>query len=314
MATPSIEIAGLTKRFGKFVALDHLDLDLEGSICVGFLGPNGAGKTTALKMATDMIFPSEGHVLINGVAVRGSRERALASCGVLIESPEIYPSLSPREALSMVADIRGIPVGQRRSRVDEALEEVKMTEWADKKTGKFSKGMKQRINLAAALVHDPEVLILDEPATGLDPRGMAEVRDIIRNLKRRSRLVFMSSHILQEVTDVCDQVALINHGRLLFYDTLSNVLSNFSKGHASVDAVFSTPVGARASEVAALQGVERVEPLDPARLRIHFGGGLEAQRRILKGLVGLDLDVVSFKESGTSLEDIYLEQVTRGDA
>jgi ABC-2 type transport system ATP-binding protein len=310
---PSIVMEKLTKKYGKFTALDHLDLKLEGPKCVGFLGPNGAGKTTTLKMATDMIFPNEGQVLLNGEPVRGNRERALSYCGVLIESPEIYPSLSPREALGMAADIRGVPVSERKRRIEEVLAEVKMSDWADKKVGKFSKGMKQRINLAAALVHDPQILILDEPATGLDPRGMAEVRDIVRGLKERNRLVFMSSHILQEVTDVCDEVALINHGKLLFYDTLANVTSKFSHGQSAVDATFAAPVDAGISRIAVLEGVERVESLDPNRVRIHFGGGLDTQKRLLKGLVALNLDVVSFRESGNSLEEIYLEQVTKGD-
>ncbi len=313
MAQPSIVIEKLTKRYGKFTALDHLDLRLEGAKCVGFLGPNGAGKTTTLKMATDMIFPTEGQVFLNGERVRGNREKALSNAGVLIESPEIYPSLSPREALWMAAEIRGVPHGERNGRIDEVLAEVKMSDWADKKTGKFSKGMKQRVNLAAALVQDPEILILDEPATGLDPRGMSEVRDIVRGLKKRNRLVFMSSHILQEVTDVCDEVALINAGKLLFYDTLANVTARFSHGQSSVDATFAAPVDAQTLQIGSLGGVGRVEQLDPARLRIHFEGGLETQKKLLKELATLDIGLVGFRESGSSLEEIYLEQVTKGD-
>src|SRR5690242_17961816 len=175
MSSPSITAARLTKRYGKLTALDALDLNLVGSRCIGFLGPNGAGKTTALKMFSDMIFPSSGEAFINGINVRKDRKRALADAGVLIETPEIYPSLSPREALGMVADLRGVPPAEKRRRIDESLAEVKMSDWADRKVGKFSKGMKQRVNIAATLVHDPEVLLLDEPTTGLDPRGMSEV-------------------------------------------------------------------------------------------------------------------------------------------
>ncbi|MCI4333051.1 MAG: ABC transporter ATP-binding protein, partial [Thermoplasmata archaeon] len=196
MTAPSIEARGLTKRFGSFVALDSLNLKLEGAKCVGFLGPNGAGKTTTLKMLTDMIFPTSGECFLDGVSVQENRKRALETCGVLIESPEIYPSLTPYQALEMVADMRDMPVAEQKIRIPEALAEVKMGDWAHKKVGRFSKGMKQRINIASALVHDPQILLLDEPATGLDPRGMAEVRDIVRGLKKRNRLIFMSSHIL----------------------------------------------------------------------------------------------------------------------
>ncbi len=142
MNDPSIEAANLSKRYGSFPALSNLSLKIEGSKCVGFLGPNGAGKTTTLKIFTDMIRASGGKALINGVDVHLNKKKALDSVGALIESPEIYPSLTPREALSMVSDIRGLPRGEKRTKIEEAVAEVKMEEWLDKKVGKFSKGMK----------------------------------------------------------------------------------------------------------------------------------------------------------------------------
>jgi len=315
MSNPSIVVSSVTKRFGSFVAVNNLDLKIEGSKCVGFLGPNGAGKTTTLKVLVDMIFPDAGECFLNGVSVRRERKRALGACGVLIESPEIYPSLTPNEALGMVGELRGLSPSERKRRTEEVLAEVKMSEWGDKKFGKFSKGMKQRLNIAAALVHDPQILMLDEPATGLDPRGMTEVRDIVRGLKRRQRLVFMSSHILSEVTDVCDEVALIDRGRLLFYDTLENVTSRFARGQASIDVSFRRPLtdDERTKAVPSLAGVEQVETLDPRRLRLRFSGGLETQERILEALVGLHLGVVGFQESNSALEEIYLSQIQKGD-
>jgi ABC-2 type transport system ATP-binding protein len=312
---PTIEVRGLTKTFGHFTALNQLNLKLEGAKCVGFLGPNGAGKTTTLKMLTDMIFPTAGEAFINGEPVRENRKRALAHAGVLIESPEIYPSLTPREALEMVADLRKVPRSEWTQRIDTVLAEVKMTDWADQKVGKFSKGMKQRINIASTLVHDPQVLILDEPATGLDPRGMAEVRDIVRGLKARHRLIFMSSHILQEVTDVCDEVALIDQGKLLFYDTLPNVVAKFQRGQSSIDASFARPIPQEAAEnqLAGLPGVIRVEWLDPLRVRFYFSGGLPTQEDILKRVTALNMGLVSFIESRSALEEVYLSQIARGD-
>ncbi len=315
MDAPSIETRGLTKRWGSFTALDHLSLRLEGAKCVGFLGPNGAGKTTTLKLLTDMIFPTEGECFINGVSVQESRKRTLEHAGVLIESPEIYPSLTPREALEMVADLRGVPASERRGRIDTVLAEVKMSDWADKKVGRFSKGMKQRINIAAALVHDPEVVILDEPSTGLDPRGMAEVRAIVRDLKKSQRLIFMSSHILSEVTEVCDEVALIDRGKLLFFDTLANVTKRFSDGHASVDVTFARPIAEAAlrQETAALSSVKNIVPLGGQKFRIMFEGGLEAQEKLMEALVERHLGLVSMAESESALEEIYLKQISRGD-
>jgi ABC-2 type transport system ATP-binding protein len=315
MTALSIEARGLTKRFGKFTALDHLDLRLEGGKCVGFLGPNGAGKTTSLKLLTDMIFPTEGECFLNGISVQAERKRALEATGVLIESPEIYPSLTPTQALEMVADLRNMSEAERRIRIPVVLEEVKLTDWAHTKVGRFSKGMKQRINIAAALVHEPEILMLDEPATGLDPRGMAEVRSIVRDLKKKDRLIFMSSHILAEVTDVCDEVALINKGKLLFYDTLDNVTSKFSHGQTSFDASFAGPVTEPQLRAALGDGGSglRLETLDPRRVRIYYTGDLAGQARLLRSLSTPELGMVAFQESKSALEEVYLSQIERGD-
>ena len=217
MTNPSLEAVHLSKTYGSFHALSDLNLKIEGSKCVGFLGPDGAGKTTTLKIFTDLIRPSTGQALINGANVHTQKKTALASVGTLIETPEIYPSLTPREALRMVAELRGVPVAERNKRIDEVIAEVRMEEWSDKRVGKFSKGMKQRICIASALLSDPTIVLLDEPSTGLDPRGMSEVRDIVKALKKENRLIFMSSHILSEVSEICDEVAMIDHGKLLVY-------------------------------------------------------------------------------------------------
>jgi ABC-2 type transport system ATP-binding protein len=315
MSNPSIEARGLTKTFGKFTALNDLNLRMEGAKCIGFLGPNGAGKTTTLKMLTDMIFPTKGEAFLNGISVRTDRKSALAQAGVLIESPEIYPSLTPREALDMVGDLRGMPAALRKERTAEVLAEVKMGDWIDQKVGRFSKGMKQRVNIASTLLHDPQILMLDEPATGLDPRGMAEVRDIVRGLKKRNRLIFMSSHILSEVTDVCDEVALINKGQLLFYDTLANITARFAHGNTALDVAFARPVQESAFKdpLTAVPGFTRYEVLDPLRLRLFFDGKLETQEKIADVLGGLHLGMTSIQESKSALEEIYLSQIEKGD-
>jgi len=312
---PSLESVGLTKRFGSFTALDHLNLRIEGAKCVGFLGPNGAGKTTTLKMFTDLIFPTEGEARINGVSVQQDRKRALSVCGDLVESPEIYPSLTPREALEMSGAIRGMRPEEIRSRTSEVLAEVKMTEWADHKVGRFSKGMKQRVNVAASLLSDPEVVILDEPSTGLDPRGMAEVRNIVRGLKKENRLIFMSSHILSEVVDVCDEVALIDHGRLLFYDTLDNVSKRLNANASSVELSFLKPVpeATLTAQVAPLPGVTSVTLVAPQRARVLIAGGPERQADVLERIAGLHLGLVSFEPSKSALEELYLQEISKGD-
>ena len=312
MTNPSLEAIKLSKRYGEFSALSNLNLKIEGAKCVGFLGPNGAGKTTTLKIFTDMIRASEGQALINGIPVHTHKRMALSHCGSLIESPEIYPSFTPRDALSLVAEIRGVPAVDRAKRIDEALAEVKMEDWKDKKVGKFSKGMKQRINIASALLSEPDILLLDEPTTGLDPRGMAEVRDIVKSLKRRSRLIFMSSHLLNEVADVCDEVAMIDHGKLLVYDTLANATTKFSgDGAITVEVSLSRPIddSPHLSSISSIVGVVSVQKIDSRNLRLKFTGGMANQEKILADLAAMRIGMISFRASSSALEDTYLNLI-----
>ncbi len=311
LPNPSIEAVNLSKKFGVFVAVSDVSLKIEGSKCVGFLGPNGAGKTTTLKMFTDLIRPSSGEALINGVNVHTQKKQALASVGTLIETPEIYPSLTPREGLTMIAEIRGVPSSERKKKIEEAVAEVRMEEWIDKRVGKFSKGMKQRICIASALLSDPSILLLDEPTTGLDPRGMSEVRDIVKSLKGKKRLIFMSSHLLSEVSEVCDEVAMIDHGKLIIYDTISNVVSKFSGGGNVVEVGLQRPVdeGFLVNTIARLPNVVGADKKDEKTLSIKFAGGLDIQERLLHDLVQLNIGVISYKPSSSELEDAYLKLI-----
>jgi ABC-2 type transport system ATP-binding protein len=307
----SIEAVNLSKQYGSFAALSNLNLKIEGAKCVGFLGPNGAGKSTTLKLFTDLIRPSAGEALINGVNVHTDKKRALDSVGALIEIPEIYPALTPREALMMIAEIRGVPSSERKKRIEEAVSEVRMEEWINKRVGKFSKGMKQRICVASALLSDPSVVLLDEPTTGLDPRGMSEVRDIIKSLKNKKRLIFMSSHLLSEVSDVCDEVAIIDHGKLIIYDTLSNVTAKVSGGENVVEVELRNAVNAELIKkiVTNIPGIDKAEKSDGTTFRINFTGGLDAQERILGDLVKMKIGIVSYRPASSALEEAYLSLV-----
>ena len=300
---PSIEAVNLTKQYGAFTALSDLNLKLEGAKCVGFLGPNGAGKTTTLKMFTDLIRPTNVHT---------EKKKALATVGTLIETPEIYSSLTPREALTMIAEIRGVPSEDRKKEIEEVVAEVRMEEWIDKRVGRFSKGMKQRICIASALLSNPTIIILDEPTTGLDPRGMSEVRDIIKSLKGKNRLIFMSSHILSEVSDVCDEVAMIDHGKLIVYDTLSHVTAKFSGGNNVVEVGLVRPIDNKkvTQTITAWPDVVNAEVIDDKNLKISFNGGLSVQERLLNEIVKLNIGVISYKAASSELEEAYLKLIT----
>jgi ABC-2 type transport system ATP-binding protein len=311
LASPSLEAVSLTKHYGSFLAVSALNLRIDGSKCVGFLGPNGAGKTTTLKMFTDLIRPSAGQALINGINVRTDKKEALASVGTLIETPEIYPSLTSKEALMMIAEIRGVPRTERNRRIEEAIAEVRMQEWINQRVGRLSKGMKQRISIASALLSQPTILLLDEPSNGLDPRGMSEVRDIVKSLKSKKRLIFMSSHILGEVSEVCDEVAMIDHGKLIVYDTISNVTAKFSEGQNIVEVGLQHPIDDRSvtQDIATLPGVVAAEKGGDRNLKVTFNGGLDVQERILSDLVRLKIGVISYKPASSELEDAYLKLI-----
>lgn len=304
--TPTLEAVQLTKNYGKFTAVSGLNLKIQGTKCVGFLGPNGAGKTTTMKMFVGLIRATGGSALINGNDVSKDKKAALASCSTLIETPEIYPSLTAREALSMLCEIRGVSHGERNKRIDEVLGRVKMTEWEDKKVGSYSKGMKQRVNVASTLLSDPEVLILDEPSTGLDPRGMTEVRDIVKSLG--NRLVFMSSHLLAEVTEVCQEVAMIDHGKLLVYDTIENVTARFAGGGA-VRVGFVSKVGeeTRAS-ISRMEGVRSVTVSNEKHLVVSFDSAIIPQDRLFEKIAALKAGAFSL-EPEAGLEDAYLSLI-----
>ncbi len=215
-----IVIEKLTKYYNKFLALDNLSLKVPANENVGLLGPNGAGKSTTLKILCGLLRASSGAAYIHGTNVAEKPEQALAKIGAIIETPEFYSFLTPEETLGYLGRLRGMDGDHLKSRIKEVIDMVRLKEWAKVKIEKFSRGMKQRLGLAQTLLHDPPVLILDEPALGLDPRGVVEFRKIIEDAGKE-KTIFFASHQLVEVTEICDHVAIIDHGRLLVYDSIS---------------------------------------------------------------------------------------------
>ncbi|GAH60169.1 unnamed protein product, partial [marine sediment metagenome] len=223
-----IQIKNLTKKFGNFTAVKGVNLEIQRGEIVGFLGPNGAGKTTTMKMMSHLLKPNEGEVLIraNGELQKltnRNKDYLLDNIGFLIEIPAFYGKVTPKEILKYFAKLKGYPRKNINERIDTVLKMVGMSEWKDKKIGTFSKGMKQKIGILSAIVHDPDIVVLDEPQTGLDPVARKEVRDFIMNLKKIGKTVFLSSHLLYEISEVADRIAIIHHGKLIAFDTLDNL-------------------------------------------------------------------------------------------
>jgi ABC-2 type transport system ATP-binding protein len=217
-----IVIDNLSKYYNKFLALDNLCLRVEENENVGLLGPNGAGKSTTLKILCGLIRSSSGAAYIDGINVAEKPEQALSRIGAIVETPEFYPFLTPQEILSYLGRLRGMRGDGLRRRIKEVIHLVKLEEWGTVKIEKFSRGMKQRLAVAQALLHDPPILILDEPALGLDPRGVVEFREIIAGVGKEKTVLF-ASHQLVEVTQICNQVAIIDHGKLLAYDSIAQL-------------------------------------------------------------------------------------------
>ena len=209
---PALKTNALSKAYGKRLAVDRLDLEVEAGELFGFLGPNGAGKTTTIRLSLGLIAPTSGSVQILGMEVRRHRTKILPRVGALVESPALYGYLSGRDNLRAVGDLLG---GASEKRIDEVLEIVSLKERDRDKVRTYSMGMKQRLGLGLALLNDPDLLILDEPANGLDPAGIVEMRDLLRGLAASGKTVFISSHVLSEVQQICTRVAIINHGKLV---------------------------------------------------------------------------------------------------
>ena len=217
-----IEVNNLVKRYGDHTAVDHLSFKIEKGKIYGFLGPNGAGKSTTMNMITGYIASTEGTVTIDGHDILDEPEEAKKCIGYLPEMPPLYFDMTVGEYMSFVADLKKIPKNQKKSMVEEVMEMVKITDMKNRLIKNLSKGYRQRVGLAQAILGYPEVIILDEPTVGLDPKQIIEIRDLIKSLKKK-HTVILSSHILSEVSAVCDYVLIISHGKLVASDTPENL-------------------------------------------------------------------------------------------
>lgn len=212
-----IQTDDLTKRFKKNEVVSHLNISVEEKSIYGFLGPNGAGKTTTIKMLLGLITPTQGDIQLFGQSLRQNKKAILKNVGSLAEAPSFYPHLTGRENLQIVTTLLHLP----KERIDEVLKLVDLTEPADRRAGTYSLGMKQRLGIALALIHQPKLLVLDEPTNGLDPQGIREMREFLRLLPERFGLtVFLSSHLLSEVEQIATHIGILNHGKLIFQGTL----------------------------------------------------------------------------------------------
>lgn len=304
-----IRVEGLTKDYGARRAISDLNFEANQGEIVGFLGPNGAGKTTTMRILTGYMPPTEGTATVAGYDVVAESLEVRKRVGYLPETVPLYTDMTAFEYLKFMADLRQIPNSAERA--EEALEMVGLETRAESYISSLSKGMRQRMGLAQALIHHPEVLILDEPTIGLDPGQVVEVRNIIREMGKQ-RTVLLSTHILSEAQQVCDRVLIINKGMIIAEDTPQNLQARLVGSERASVRVRGDSDGL-AKTVSKVKGVQSVEGGDDGTVEFQFAPGQDVRPEVAKAVIHAGFELLELRPVGMSLEEIFLE-LTREDA
>jgi len=307
-----IEVESLTKRYGRTTAVDGVSFRVERGEILGFLGPNGAGKTTTMRILTCYLPPTEGTARVAGYDVFSQPMEVKRRVGYLPETPPLYPDMSVREYLDFCSRIKGVPAKERKARVGAAIEKCRVGDVRDKLIAKLSKGYRQRVGLAQAILHNPEVLILDEPTAGLDPKQIIETRELIRSLAG-DHTVILSTHILPEVSMTCGRVVIINKGRVVAEDTPDN-LTRRLKGAGTIR------VEARGEAASVLEAVRAVPGVLAAHPRgghdgavivdVEAEAGRDVRAELAWAVVTKGHALLGLQQMGMSLEEIFLHLTT----
>jgi ABC-2 type transport system ATP-binding protein len=299
MAGAAIETAGLSKRFRKRVAVQPIDLEVPSGSLFGYLGPNGAGKTTTIRMLLGLARPTKGSARVLDRPVPRGLGEVRRRIGSVLENPAFYPRFSARENMRIfakIADDRGA-----LGRIEGLLDRVGLSDRAGDKVRTFSHGMQQRLAIACALLHDPELIVLDEPATALDPAGIRDVRDLLASLRKEGKTIFISSHLLSEVEQICDQVAVVSKGKMMYQGTLAGLTTG------------TRDVRVEINEIDAATELLRARGWDVARdgetLKVGGASGSEVNRALAEG----GLFAHGIAEEGRRLEDVFLELTEEHD-
>jgi ABC-2 type transport system ATP-binding protein len=311
-----IEVQHLTKRYGPVTAVNDVTFKVEAGEILGFLGPNGAGKTTTMRVITGYIPATEGQVVVAGYDVFEQPIEAKRRTGYLPETPPLYPDMTVREYLTFVARIKGVARRETASRVDEAMKKTRVGDMAGRHCAKLSKGYRQRVGLAQAILHNPEVLVLDEPTAGLDPKQIIETRQLIRDLGG-SHTIVISTHILPEVSQTCQRVIIINKGKVVAVDTPGNLTARL-QGSETIYLQVAGPADQVETGLASLPGITRVAAsagrdglLD---VEVDSEHGVDVRRDLAAAVVGRGWGLLELRPMRMSLEDIFLSLTTEDDA
>lgn len=304
-----IEVQDLVKRYGSYLAVDHLSFSAEKGQIYGFLGPNGAGKSTTMNIMTGCLAPTSGTVLVDGMDLQQQPEKVKQRIGYLPELPPLYPEMTVREYLTFAARLKKVPKAQVLHEVVQAMEKTGLNDEQDHLIRTLSKGYRQRVGLAATLLGNPDVVILDEPTVGLDPRQILEIRDLIRSL-RDDHVVLLSSHILSEVSAVCDYIFILSHGKLVASDTPENLEAQLHAGGALCVSVRATPQEMHLLCDAMLPGipVEIGAGARAGQTELRFGSVDDAvTEKLFYACAAAKRPILKMEREKASLEEIFLE-------
>ena len=305
-----IEVKNLVKKYGNHTAVDHLNFTIEEGHVYGFLGPNGAGKSTTMNIMTGYLGATEGEVLINGHDILKEPEEAKKQIGYLPELPPLYMEMTVREYLEFVAELKGIAKNKREESINEVEKMVKIWEVENRLIRNLSKGYRQRVGLAQAVLGFPEIIILDEPSVGLDPKQIIEIRELIRKLSEEHTII-LSSHILSEVSAVCDYIMIINHGKLVASDTTENLM-NHSLGSNTLEL---TVKGEKQEVEKMLRDVEEIQKLEwktgenekTVSMVITTEEKTDIREKLFYMMAEAKMPILNMQFTKVSLEDIFLE-------
>jgi ABC-2 type transport system ATP-binding protein len=306
-----IEIIDLTKRYGKFTALDSLSLKIEKGSVFGFVGQNGAGKSTTFSILATLLAPTSGTAYINGFNVQKDTKMVRRQIGYMPDFFGVYDQLKAEEYLHFYGASYGIPLADRVKLIPQLLDLVNLNHKRDSYVDLLSRGMKQRLCLARSLIHDPEVLILDEPASGLDPRARVEMREILKELKAMGKTILISSHILPELAEMCDVIGIIDQGKLVAEGSVSEIQAKL-QGEKMIIVRLSSGIERAAAffeDDPFVAKLSRGE--EEGVLQFLYKGTAEEQIQLLKKAVMAELPIISFSEVESNLEDVFME-ITRG--
>ena len=305
-----IEVNNLVKRYGDHTAVDHLSFKIEKGKIYGFLGPNGAGKSTTMNMITGYIASTEGTVTIDGHDILDEPEQAKKCIGYLPEMPPLYFDMTVLEYMNFVADLKKIPKDKKKSMVAEVMEMVKITDMKNRLIKNLSKGYRQRVGLAQAILGYPEVIILDEPTVGLDPKQIIEIRDLIKSLKEK-HTVILSSHILSEVSAVCDYVLIISHGKLVASDTPEN-LGKLAEGSNTLNLIVKGEKDKIRTALGQIEGVKNVTVADAKEehawnVTVSTNEDRDIREEVFFKMADAKCPILEMQSRKVSLEEIFLE-------